>query len=81
MKLSQTQLRKLVLDEVKALMGKEKDVEDVKTKEVAADELADTLAAKKDFTVKEVRALKVQEMKLAKQLQEVRSQLKEAGVK
>jgi len=77
MKLSREQLKRIVLDEV-AKFGKAKDVEDVKAKEVDACDLADTLEAKKDFTVKEAvkksQELKLQEKKLLEQLTKIRAE-------
>lgn len=76
MKLSKEQLKSIVLDEV-AKFGKPKKVEDVEVKEVDACDLADTLVAKKDFTVKEaldvINSLKLQEKKLNIKLEQVRS--------
>jgi hypothetical protein len=77
MKLTKESLKRIVLDEM-AKFGKEKNVKDVKAKEVEACDLADTLEAKKDFTVKEalkkVQELKLQEQKLSVRLAEVRAQ-------
>lgn len=68
MKLTAEKLRQIVLDEA-AKFGKMKDVEDVTADEKDADELADTVPAKKDYTcesvlVKRLKAIKLQEAKL-----------------
>lgn len=67
MKLTPTLLRKLVLEEVSKLKS-----DDVKTdtKEVDADELADTLEKHIDF----IKALKIKEAKLSETLKKVREQ-------
>lgn len=81
MKLTPKYLRQLIIQELKMLknFGAEKDIEDVKAKEVDADELADTLAAKKDFTcesVKRARLLKLHERILLKKLNSVKEEKK-----
>lgn len=69
MKLTPAMLRKIVLEEA-AKFGKMGSVEDATAKEVEADELADTVENKKDFTVSEskmvarLKQIKVQEAKL-----------------
>lgn len=68
MKLTPNMLKKIVIQEA-AKFGKMKSVKDVKTKEVCADELANTLEDKKDFTVKEVH-----QTKLLKRLKEIKLQ-------
>lgn len=79
MKISKEYLRRLVIQELKMLkgFGAEKDVEDVKAKKVEAEDLADTLEAKKDFTVESVkaaRALKLEEQRLVERLAAIRLQ-------
>lgn len=51
MKINAIQLRKIVLDEA-AKFQKMQNVEDVEADETQADELADTIVAKKDFAPK-----------------------------
>jgi len=63
MKLTPAFLKKMILDEASKL-GKMKDVEDVKAKEVDADEFADSLEKKIDY----VKALKIEETRLRRRL-------------
>ena len=66
MKLTPAVLKNLILDEASKL-GKMKDVEDVKAKEVDADEFADSLEKKIDY----VKALKIEETRLRRRLAQI----------
>lgn len=75
-------LRDFVLSEVSKMkgFGKPKETSSVKPREVDADELASTLANKKDFTVKEqkqaidiIESCKKREAALVAKLREIRS--------
>jgi len=83
-------LRALVLDEAKKF-SKMKDVDSVSAKEVDADELANTLEKKHDFTMEEAkdaavaiieaRRLKEEEVKLIQRIKKVRTKRAEIGRK
>lgn len=83
MKLTSEFLRKCITEELKLmkLFGQEVDVKDVEAKEIKAKDLANTLVAKKDFTVEEcvnrTKILNIVETRLLTRLASVRKEKEE----
>ena len=80
MKLTKDVLKNIILQEM-SKFGKMKNVEDVVADECDADELADSLAQKKDYTVNETAlknkinkalALKLEERRLTARIKKIR---------
>ena len=72
MKISYKQLRQLVREEMDKLVSTEDRVDDVAQEDVGPDELADTLAKQMDM----LKALKIEEAKLARKLTENKAKQK-----
>lgn len=72
MKLTTEYLRTMIIEEMRKKFGKPKSTEDAakETKEVSADELADTVEKKIDY----VKALKIEESRLIKRLSQIKKE-------